>query len=53
MLTRQGHRVTGVASGDDAVALARATAFDLVLMSVQMPGKDGVAATLQIQRVSA
>ena len=37
--------VTGEAgSGDEAVALARDRAFDVILMDLRMPGTDGVDA---------
>jgi DNA-binding NarL/FixJ family response regulator len=41
--------VVGEASdGDEAVALARATEPDLILMDIRMPGTDGLAATRAI-----
>jgi DNA-binding NarL/FixJ family response regulator len=42
-------RVVGEASdGAEAVALARATSPDVVLMDIRMPGTDGLAATREI-----
>ena len=44
-----GIEVAGEAgSGPEAVALARASAYDVILMDLRMPGGDGVAATEQI-----
>jgi signal transduction histidine kinase/DNA-binding response OmpR family regulator len=49
LLERRGHRVDLVADGAEAVAAIRHTRFDLVLMDVQMPVLDGLAATEQIR----
>jgi CheY-like chemotaxis protein len=44
-----GIEVAGEAgSGPEAVALARAGGYDVILMDLRMPGGDGVAATEQI-----
>ena len=44
-----GIEVAGEAgSGPDAVALARTSIYDVILMDLRMPGGDGVAATHQI-----
>jgi signal transduction histidine kinase/CheY-like chemotaxis protein len=49
LLEQAGHRVTAVGNGRDALeALERAT-FDVVLMDIQMPEVDGLAATAAIR----
>jgi YD repeat-containing protein len=49
MLTRRGHLVDIVDNGADAVRAVHEVAYDLVLMDVQMPVLDGLAATEQIR----
>lgn len=45
LLSREGCRVQTAANGQEALDLMAATAFDLVLMDMRMPGLDGPSAT--------
>ena len=40
-LRKEGYEVAVAANGDDALALAKASAFDLVVLDVMLPGIDG------------
>jgi signal transduction histidine kinase/CheY-like chemotaxis protein/streptogramin lyase len=50
ILEKHGHTIATVFNGQQAVDLSLAAPFDLVLMDVQMPIMDGVAATAEIRR---
>ena len=50
LLEKRGHRVTVVNNGKEAVELVESSNFDLVLMDVQMPLLDGIAATMLIRQ---
>jgi len=50
LLKEQGHRVTKVANGRDAVAQAASQVFDVILMDVQMPEMGGLDATAAIRQ---
>ena len=52
MLTDLGCRVDLAVDGAEALARARAHAYDLILMDVQMPNLNGMAATRKIRRLS-
>ncbi len=49
-LRAEGHGTTVVDNGDDASALARSQDFDLVLLDVGLPGKDGFAVLADLRR---
>jgi two-component system, sensor histidine kinase and response regulator len=49
MLQKRGHQVTVVSNGREAVELLERSSYDLVLMDVQMPLLDGIAATTLIR----
>jgi len=50
LLERQGHRVTRVSSGAEAVEAVARGGTDLVLMDLRLPGMSGVDATVEIRR---
>jgi PAS domain S-box-containing protein len=53
LLSRMGHRVTEVVDGTAAIAAWQQQQFDLVLMDIQMPGVDGIAALTAIRQLEA
>jgi len=50
LLNKVGHSVTSVVTGKEALDAFARDAFDVVLMDVQMPDMDGLAATAAIRR---
>ena len=49
LLEKQSHSVTVVGDGREAVRALKAADFDVVLMDIQMPELDGLAATAEIR----
>ncbi len=43
--------VTGAAGGDEALALMRDQDFDIVVLDVKMPGKDGIETLQEIKKL--
>ncbi len=50
LLEKRGHRVVLVATGKQALDALEQSSFDLVLMDVQMPEMDGLAATALLRQ---
>ncbi len=49
LLELKGHLVTGLAGGDDLLTTLDQTPPELVLMDIQLPGKDGFALLREIR----
>lgn len=52
VLERAGHRCTRAMDGIEGLEAARSGAYDLVIMDMQMPRMDGIAATAAIRALS-
>ncbi len=50
ILTSQGHKVTTASNGQEGVEIFHPDHFDMVLMDIQMPVMDGIAATEMIRK---
>ncbi|MBY0558670.1 ATP-binding protein [Hyphomicrobium sp.] len=51
VLRRAGHRAVTAASGAEAILLVQSESFDVILMDMQMPGMNGLAATKEIRKL--
>ena len=49
LLTLKGHEVTGLAGGEDLLQTIARTRPELVLMDIQLPGKDGFSLLSEIR----
>jgi two-component system OmpR family response regulator len=52
-LTEEGHVVTLASNGNDALQIALAGRFDLIVLDLMLPGKDGFEVTRQLRRAHA
>jgi len=50
VLQRDGYRVEVASTADEALAILKAGKPDLILMDVQLPGKDGLALTRVLKK---
>ena len=48
-LSREGYRVTGALTGEDALKKIRSTAFDLIVLDLMLPGIDGLEVTKRLK----
>ncbi len=51
VLSSMGFIVDKASNGEEAIAYARATAYDLILMDIEMPIMDGIQATKAIRKM--
>ena len=49
ILTAEGYQVTTVANGDDALRISATHVFELFLIDLIMPGKDGIETILTLR----
>jgi two-component system phosphate regulon response regulator PhoB len=51
-LSREGYRVTGTLTGEDALRKVRSDSFDLIVLDLMLPGMDGLAFTKTLKNDS-
>ena len=51
-LSREGYRVTGTLTGEDALRKVRSDPFDLIVLDLMLPGMDGLAFTKTVKNDS-
>jgi len=51
VLTDKGYRVAGAADGGSAIQMVRDNHFDIILMDIKLPGKDGFAVFQKINAI--
>ena len=51
-LSREGYRVTGTLTGEDALRKVRSDSFDLIVLDLMLPGMDGLAFTKTVKNDS-
>ena len=51
-LAREGYRVTGTLTGEDALRKVRSDTFDLIILDLMLPGMDGLAFTKAVKNDS-
>ena len=49
-LAKEGFRVTGVVSGEEAVRAARSTPPDLIVLDLMLPGMDGFTVCRELKK---
>jgi DNA-binding NtrC family response regulator len=51
ILSDKGYRVAGAADGDEAIEMVKGSHYDMILMDIKLPGKDGVVTFQEIRQV--
>jgi DNA-binding response OmpR family regulator len=51
ILTRKGYETTSAGSGEEAIAVLRKTAHDVVVLDIKMPGMDGHETLAEIKKI--
>ena len=51
ILTDKGYKVAGAADGNEAIQMVRDNHFDIILMDIKLPGKDGFTVFLEVNAI--